>query len=139
MENNLKISIDSKLENVSIVRVAVTSFVSIIEMKIDDLMDIKTAVSEAVTNSVEHAYLDNKGKIDIRVNIKNNVIKIEVEDYGIGIDDLEMAMAAAYTSKPEKEHAGLGFTIMEAFMDEVIVDTKKDKGTKIFMKKEIKE
>ena len=139
MENNLKISIDSKLENVSIVRVAVTSFVSMIDMKIDDLMDIKTAVSEAVTNSIEHAYLDNKGKIDIIVNIINNTVKIEVEDYGIGIDDLEIAMAAAYTSKPEKEHAGLGFTIMEAFMDEVIVDSKKDKGTKIFMKKEIKE
>ena len=137
MENNLKIAIDSKLENVSIVRVAVTSFVSMLEIKIDDLMDIKTAVSEAVTNSVEHAYLDNKGKIDILVNIKNNIITIEVEDYGIGIDDLEIAMTAAYTSKPEKEHAGLGFTIMEAFMDEVIVDTKKDKGTKIFMKKEI--
>ena len=138
MENNLKISVDSKLENVGIVRVAVASFISMLDIKIDDLMDVKTAVSEAVTNSIEHAYLTNNGKVDVYVNILNNIINIQIEDYGMGIEDLEMAMTTAYTSKPEKEHAGLGFTIMEAFMDEVIVDSKKDQGTKIFMRKELK-
>lgn len=138
MNNNLKISIDSKIENVAIVRIAVSTFVSLLDIHIDDLMDIKTAVSEAVTNCIEHGYEDKEGIVDVDVNIKDYKITINIKDKGKGIEDIELATTATYTSKPEKEHAGLGFTIMESFMDEIIIDTEINVGTTITMKKEIK-
>lgn len=149
MEENNKIMIQIKaiLDNVAIVRVAISSFVSSLDITIDELMDIKTAVSEAVTNAIEHAYTENNkrdGKDNI-VNItaymytgEDNLIKIEIEDFGIGIEDIETAMIPTYTSKPELEHAGMGFTIMETFMDEVLIDSIKDEGTKITLTKKLK-
>ena len=104
-------------------------------------MDVKTAVSEAVTNAIEHGYKEyyEKNIVNIKAYINDeNVLSIEVEDFGIGIDDIDLALTPTYTSKPELEHAGLGFTIMENFMDEVIVDSKIECGTKISMKKELK-
>ncbi len=138
MSNNLKMIISSNIENIATVRVAVATFVSSLDLKLDDLVDIKTAVSEAVTNSVEHGYIDEIGEIHITVKIKEKNIDIIVEDFGIGIADIEMATSPTYTSKPELEHAGLGFTIMESFMDEIVIDTKENIGTKIIMRKEIK-
>lgn len=146
-KNKIMIQIKAMLDNVAIVRVAISSFVSTLDITIDELMDIKTAVSEAVTNAVEHAYTENNkknGKDNI-VNItaymytgEDNLIKIEIEDFGIGIEDIETAMIPTYTSKPELEHAGMGFTIMETFMDEVLIDSKKDEGTKITLTKKLK-
>lgn len=138
MNNNLEIIIDSKIENVSTVRVAVSSFISILDITLDDLVDIKTALSEAVTNSIEHGYENKEGKIKINVNINKEKIKIKVEDKGIGIEDIELAKTPTYTSKPEKEHAGLGFTIMESFMDEIIIESDINIGTTITMAKTIK-
>lgn len=140
--NKFKIEILSKLENVSIVRVAITSFLSNYDVTVDDIMDIKTAVSEAVTNSIEHAY-NNKSENYVFVEVKINydissIVEISVKDFGIGIENIELAMTPAYTSKPELEHAGLGFSIMESFMDQVIIDTKVGEGTTICMLKEIK-
>ena len=139
--NKIKIEIKPLLDNVSIVRVAISSFISTLDITIDELMDIKTAISEAVTNAIEHGYkeYDEKNIVNIKAYINDeNVLSIEVEDFGIGIDDIELALTPTYTSKPELEHAGLGFTIMENFMDEVIVDSKIECGTKISMKKELK-
>lgn len=140
--NKFKIEILSKLENVSIVRVAITSFLSNYDVTVDDIMDIKTAVSEAVTNSIEHAY-NNKSENYVFVEVKINydissIVEISVKDFGIGIENIELAMTPAYTSKPELEHAGLGFSIMDSFMDQVIIDTKVGEGTTICMLKEIK-
>lgn len=142
--NKMKIEIKALLENVSIVRVAISSFISTLDITIDELMDIKTAISEAVTNAIEHAY--RKEDIDdsyvyITSYIYSedyDIIKVEIEDKGIGIDDIETAMLPTYTSKPELEHAGMGFTIMETFMDEILIDSNKGIGTKITLTKKIK-
>lgn len=141
MENNIKIEIDSNIANIGVVRVAVATFVSNLDISIDDLMDIKTALSEAVTNSIEHGYENSEGKVIIEANIKSeidDVVTIIVKDNGIGINDIELATTPAYTSKPELEHAGLGFTIMESFMDQVEIDSTVNQGTTIKMVKVIK-
>ena len=143
-KNSVKIQIKALLENVPIVRVAISSFISNYNVTVDELVEIKTAVSEAVTNSIEHGY-ENIDKSDKYVVInasiiesEENILKIEIEDTGIGIDDIELATTPAYTSKPELEHAGLRFTIMQTFMDEMIIDSSKDYGTKITLTKKLK-
>lgn len=143
-KNSVKIQIKALLENVPIVRVAISSFVSNYNVTVDELVEIKTSVSEAVTNSIEHGY-ENIDKLDKYVVInasiiesEENILKIEIEDTGIGINDIELATTPAYTSKPELEHAGLRFTIMQTFMDEMIIDSSKDNGTKITLTKKLK-
>lgn len=139
--NKIKIEIDSKLENVSVVRVAIAAFISNLSVTVDELMDIKTAVSEAVTNSVEHGYEASIGKIIITADIisgDEDTVEISIQDFGIGIEDIELATTPAYTSKPELEHAGLGFTIMETFMDQVIIDSTANNGTTVTMIKKVK-
>ncbi len=144
MENNMEIKIKALLENVAVVRVAISTFISSLDITIDDLMDIKTAISEAVTNSIEHGYdgiLTEDSKVVVRAYLtsqEEDVIKVEIEDLGVGIEDIELATTPAYTSKPELEHAGMGFTIMETFMDEVFIDSKKDEGTIITLTKRIR-
>ncbi len=143
VQNNVRIDIRALLENVALVRVAISSFVSNLDITIDELMDIKTAVSEAVTNSIEHGYTDEneENRVIIESNIysdEDDIVEIKIIDYGIGIDDIELATTPAYTSKPELEHAGMGFTIMETFMDEIVIDSTKDEGTCITLKKKIK-
>lgn len=141
MENNMRIEVDSNTLNIAVVRVAVATFVSSMDISIDDLMDIKTAVSEAVTNSMEHGYEDLPGKVIIDANIKSgaeDIVTIWVKDNGIGISDIELATTPTYTSKPELEHAGLGFTIMESFMDQIEIDSSVNKGTTVKLIKTIK-
>lgn len=110
---------------------------------VDELSDIKTAVSEAVTNSIDHGYPNQEdGEVIIRAKIADiddmAYVSVEVEDFGVGIEDVELATQVAYTSKPELEHAGMGFTIMETFMDEIVIDSEQGKGTKITMTKRLK-
>lgn len=142
--NKIKIEIKALLENVSIVRVAISSFISTLDVTIDELMDIKTAISEAVTNAIEHGY-DEKNIEDKTVVVTgyiyyldDDIVKFEIEDKGVGIEDVDLAMMPTYTSKPELEHAGMGFTIMETFMDEVLIDSAKNEGTKITLTRKIK-
>lgn len=143
-QNNMTIEIKAVLENVATVRVAISSFISNLDITIDELMDIKTAVSEAVTNSIEHGYdgiYNDESTVLVNANIisdEEDLIKIEVIDKGIGIEDIELATTPTYTSKPELEHAGMGFTIMENFMDEIVIDSSKNGGTKIILSKKIK-
>lgn len=144
MENFMKMEIKALLENVAAVRVAVSSFISNLDITIDELMDVKTAVSEAVTNAIEHGYygiLDDNSAVIVNMYISSNdydEIKIEIIDMGIGIDDIELVTTPTYTSKPELEHAGMGFTIMETFMDEISIDSSKDSGTTITLLKRLK-
>lgn len=142
MNNKIEIKIDSKLENVSVVRVAIASFLSKQNITIDELSDIKTAVSEAVTNSIEHGYESSAGQVLVVAKIANidNMVflVVEVKDNGIGIENIELATTPAYTTKPELEHAGMGFTIMETFMDEVVIDSEVGKGTNITLTKRLK-
>jgi len=141
MNNKLKIEIDSLLSNVSIIRVAITSFISNEDVSLDEIMEIKTAVSEAVTNSIEHAYGEEINTVSVIAKIfemdNMKYLSLIVEDTGKGIEDIELATTPGYTTKPELEHAGMGFTIMETFMDEIIVDSKLNYGTKITMTKKL--
>jgi stage II sporulation protein AB (anti-sigma F factor) len=128
----------SKSENESFARVAVAAFVTQLDPTMDELTDIKTVVSEAVTNSIIHGYNNNpEGIVTISARIDGEVVSITVEDEGSGIEDLDLAKQPLYTSKPELERSGMGFTIMENFMDQVEVSSELGKGTKVHMLKRI--
>ncbi|RKD26096.1 anti-sigma F factor [Caminicella sporogenes] len=135
----MKIEFLSKSQNEAFARVVVASFVSQLDPTIEELADIKTAVSEAVTNAIIHGYDNSEEKVLLECNINGNTIEIIVEDYGRGIEDIELARQPLYTSKPELERSGMGFTVMETFMDKVIVESEKGKGTKVIMIKTIGE
>lgn len=138
VDNEMKLEFISKSNNEAFARIAVAAFASQLDPSIEELADIKTAVSEAVTNSIIHGYDEDESKfVYLRCEIKENVIKIVVEDRGNGIEDISMAMQPLYTSKPELERSGMGFTVMESFMDDVTVSSIKDEGTKVVMTKKI--
>ncbi|MDK2919734.1 MAG: hypothetical protein PWQ37_2467 [Candidatus Petromonas sp.] len=134
----MKIEFLSKSQNESFARVVVASFVSQLDPTIEELADIKTAVSEAVTNSIIHGYDKQNEKVYLECRIIGNTIEITVEDFGKGIDDVDLARQPLYTSKPELERSGMGFTVMETFMDRIIVESEKGKGTRIKMIKKLK-
>lgn len=142
MNNKIKIEMDSLLFNVSVARVALTSFISKENVSLDEIMEIKTAVSEAITNSIEHAYSEEINRVIMTAKISEidnmKYLCVIVEDFGKGIEDVELATTPGFTTKPELEHAGMGFTIMETFMDEVVIDSDVGKGTKITLTKRLK-
>lgn len=138
MENRVKLEIMSKSANEAFARVAVAAFVSQLDPTIEEIADIKTAVSEAVTNCIIHAYEEKEGTIYITCYLKNREVTIEIQDNGIGIENIDMAKEPLYTSKPELERSGMGFTIMESFMDEIKIESILGMGTKVTMKKVIK-
>ena len=105
----------------------------------EELGDIRTAVSEAVTNAIIHGYEDNYGMVSVEAKLQNNEIVIEISDSGKGIENVEVAKQPLYTTKPNLERSGMGFTIMESFMDDVQVESIIGLGTKITMRKKIKE
>ena len=137
MENEMKLEIKSKSANEAFARVAVAAFASQLDPTIEELSDIKTAVSEAVTNSIIHGYDNQDGVIHINCKLHEKTIEIEVIDYGKGIENIDIAKQPLYTSKPELERSGMGFTIMESFMDEMDVESIIGMGTKVYMKKVI--
>lgn len=138
MENKVKLEILSKSTNEAFARIAVSAFASQLDPTIEELADIKTAVSEAVTNCIIHAYEEKEGIIYITCILKNRDVIIEIKDNGIGIENIDMAKSPLYTSKPELERSGMGFTIMESFMDEIKIESIIGMGTKITMRKTIK-
>ncbi len=137
-DNYMKIEFLSRSQNEGFARIVVASFVAQLDPTIEEIADIKTAVSEAVTNAIIHGYDNSEEKVIIECKIIGNTIEIVIEDKGKGIEDVNLARQPLYTSKPELERSGMGFTVMETFMDSVIVESNKGKGTKIIMKKEIK-
>ena len=144
MKNKMNLKIQSLSENERFARTVCGAFILPLDPTFEDVAEIKTAISEAVTNSIEHGYdglLTEESTVVVRASItskEDDIIKVEIEDLGIGIDDIELATTPAYTSKPELEHAGMGFTIMETFMDEVFVNSKKNEGTIITLIKRIR-
>ena len=136
-DNVMKLDFLSKSTNESFARVAVASFVSQLDPTIEELSDIKTAVSEAVTNAIVHGYENEMGIITIQVHIKDKEVTIQVKDRGRGIEDVAKARETLYTTKPDMERSGMGFTIMESFMDKLVVRSKIGKGTTVTMKKKI--
>ncbi|MBW4841033.1 MAG: anti-sigma F factor [Paenibacillaceae bacterium] len=128
----------AKSENESFARVTVAAFVSQLDPTMDEITDLKTVVSEAVTNSIIHGYDGNpEGVVSISAAIEGDTVTLIIEDQGRGIEDVELAKQPLYTSKPELERSGMGFTIMENFMDEFDVISEMGGGTRIRMKKRI--
>lgn len=138
-DNEMKLEFISKSSNESFARIAVAAFASQLDPTIEEIADIKTAVSEAVTNCIIHAYENTLGIVKVHCVIKNNDIIIEISDTGIGIEDINMAKEPLFTSKPNLERSGMGFAIMQSFMDELNVESVVNLGTKITMKKTIKQ
>lgn len=139
IKNEMKLIIPSKSQNEAFARVVVAAFASQLDPTIEEIADIKTAVSEAVTNAIIHGYEDKIGTVVIEARIIGNQIEISIEDKGKGIEDIEKAKTPLFTTKPELERSGMGFTVMESFMDELHVYSEVGKGTKIIMIKSIKE
>lgn len=135
--NHMQLQFDAKSVNESFARVAVAAFLTELNPTLDEIADVKTAVSEAVTNAIIHGYSSSEGQVQLRCTLEENVVKIIVKDNGIGIEDVEKAMEPFFTTKPELERSGMGFAFMEAFMDEVEVISKPGEGTCVRMKKEI--
>lgn len=136
--NFMTLQFAARSENEGFARVAVASFVTQLDPTMDELTDLKTVVSEAVTNCIIHGYNnDPAGIVTITALIEEETVTITIEDQGDGIEDLELAKQPLYTSKPELERSGMGFTIMENFMDEFEVVSSLGSGTRIRMKKRI--
>lgn len=141
MENEMELIFDSCSENEGFARVAVAAFMTQLNPTLEEVSDVKTAVSEAVTNAVIHGYGENdrKNKIRVSCRIDGRELYIEVKDSGVGIQDVERAMEPLFTTRPEMERSGMGFAFMEAFMDEVKVESEPGCGTRVKMKKTIGE
>ena len=137
-ENEMKLEFLSKSSNEAFARISVAAFASQLDPTLEEMADIKTAVSEAVTNCIVHGYENSCGIVKVVCKIFANSIEIEISDTGKGIENVELARKPLYTSKPNLERSGMGFTIMESFMDEVNVDSVLGLGTKVTMKKIIK-
>ncbi len=136
--NFMSLQFAAKSENESFARVTVAAFVSQLDPTMDEITDLKTVVSEAVTNSIIHGYDGNpEGVVSISAAIEGDTVTLIIEDQGRGIEDVELAKQPLYTSKPELERSGMGFTIMENFMDEFDVTSEMGGGTRIRMKKRI--
>lgn len=138
LDNEMKLEFLSKSNNEAFARITVAAFASQLDPTIEELADIKTAVSEAVTNSIIHAYDGKDGIVKITCRLCSNTIQIEISDTGKGIEDIETAKQPLFTSKPDLERSGMGFTIMESFMDDMKVESILGLGTKVTLKKTIK-
>ena len=135
--NNVELLFEAKSENEAFARVVAAAFVTYLDPTMEELQDIKTAVSEAVTNAIVHGYDNGPGKVRMRLKGIQNQVIIEVHDDGLGMENVAKAMEPLYTTKPEQERSGMGFSFMEAFMDEMKVESEVSKGTKIYMKKKV--
>lgn len=145
-ENEMELIFDAVSVNESLARMAVAAFVTEKNPTLEEISDVKTAVSEAVTNAIIHGYENNEryqnkdvhnNKVFLRCKWEGSILKIEVEDKGVGISNVEQAMEPLFTTKPDQERSGMGFSFMEAFMDELEVESAVGEGTLIKMQKEI--
>ncbi len=137
-ENEMQLEFISKSNNEAFARISVAAFAAQLDPTVEEISDIKTAVSEAVTNCIIHGYEDTEGIVKIICKIIGNSITIEISDTGKGIENIEEARKPLYTSKPNLERSGMGFTIMESFMDEMKIESIVGLGTKVTMRKLIK-
>ena len=136
--NEIKFIMPSLSVNEAAARAAVSSFVIQADPTVEELADIRTAVSEAVTNCIVHGYRGTQGKIEMTVKLmENREIYIKIKDNGCGIPDVKQAIEPLFTTAPEEERSGLGFSVMESFMDKLTVNSRKDKGTSVIMRKRL--
>ena len=135
--NEMEIRFDSRSENEGFARVSVASFLTQLNPTVEEVADVKTAVSEAVTNAIIHGYEQRVETVRIHCSIENQLFTVEISDRGKGIANVEKAMEPMFTTKPEDDRSGMGFSFMEAFMDSVEVESKVGEGTSVKMTKTI--
>lgn len=136
-ENAMEIIFDAVSENEGFARVAVAAFITPLNPTLEEIADVKTAVSEAVTNCIIHGYENGGGRVTLRCRLTGDLLHIEVEDKGVGIGDIEKAMEPLFTTKPELDRSGMGFAFMEAFMDDLEVKSSPGEGTTVIMQKKL--
>ena len=138
--NEMRLEFAAVSDNESFARMAVSAFIAPLNPTLEELSDVKTAVSEAVTNAIIHGY-GNRGCITDRVQmnceLKGDILQVEIIDRGVGIEDVDRAMQPLFTTRPEWERSGMGFAFMEAFMDDLEVESKLGKGTTVRMTKKV--
>lgn len=135
--NEMEVSFDSHSSNEAFARVTVAAFMTQLNPTVEEVSDVKTAVSEAVTNAIIHGYDNTPNKVHIRAWIQGKSLFLEISDKGVGIADVKKAMEPLFTTKPELERSGMGFSFMEAFMDDLEVESTPGEGTTVKMRKEI--
>ena len=136
-DNEMEIIFDAVSANESLARVAVAAFVTEKNPTLEELSDIKTAVSEAVTNAIIHGYNGKEGKVRMHCKWSDKVLEVEIEDKGVGIENIKQAMEPLFTTRPDADRSGMGFSFMEAFMDEVHITSTEGRGTSVEMKKKL--
>lgn len=137
MKNEMRVEFDAKSVNEGFARVTVAAFLTQLDPTLDEIADVKTAVSEAVTNAIIHGYENKEGKVILSCVLEEDTAVITVEDMGVGMEDIQKAMEPFFTTKPELERSGMGFAFMEVFMDDMQVESQLGMGTKVTMKKKI--
>lgn len=137
MKQEMKLEFDSIPSNESFARVVVAAFLTRLNPTMEEVADIKTAISEAVTNAIIHGYQNEICKIVIEASVEGNTLQVSIQDFGVGIADIKKAMEPLYTTRGDLERSGMGFVFMEAFMDTVKVESKLGEGTRVTMSKKI--
>ncbi|MCM1102625.1 MAG: anti-sigma F factor [Clostridium sp.] len=135
--NEMSLEFDAVSLNESFARVVVAAFITPLNPTVEELADVKTAVSEAVTNAIIHGYDGRGGKINMHCLVTGNLLSVNIEDHGMGIADIGQAMMPLFTTKPELDRSGMGFSFMEAFMDDLKVESHVGEGTKVCMMKKL--
>ena len=139
MSNTFKMEFSAVSENEGFARLCISAFLLPSDPTVNEMMDIKTAVSEAVTNAIIHGYENREnGVVEMSARLEDNTVYIEISDKGCGIEDIAIARKPLFTTKADSERSGMGFTIMEAFMDEMIVESRFGEGTRVKMKKKLR-
>lgn len=137
MENSIILKFYSRSENEQLARNCISALLLPLNPTLAEMGDVKTAVSEAVTNAIVHGYPDSQGIVTLEASIKENLLHIKVKDEGVGIPDVKKALEPFFTTKSEKERSGIGFTIMQTFMDEFEIESEINKGTTVSLTKKI--
>ncbi|MBQ8002386.1 MAG: anti-sigma F factor [Clostridia bacterium] len=137
MTNHIKVEFEAKESNVSFARLVAAGFIAPLDPTVDEAEDVKVAVSEAVTNAIVHGYDKREGVVYMEAFSYDNTVMISVRDTGYGIEDIAKAKEPLFTTKPDEERSGLGFTVMESFMDSLHIESKIDAGTTVTMTKRI--
>ena len=137
IKNWMKMEFQAISENEQLARIVVASFITPLNPTLEEMADVKTAVSEAVTNAIIHGYEEKEGLIYLRCRLNGDLLEVEIEDKGKGIDNIDQAMEPMFTTKPDRDRSGMGFSFMEAFMDELEVTSIPGAGTIVTMKKKL--
>ncbi len=137
MKNYLKAEFDAKSINESLSRIIVSGFIMPLDPTIEQMADVKTAISEAVTNAIIHGYENKEGLVILELTLTDRLLTVKVQDEGIGIEDITMARMPLFTSKPDSDRSGMGFTVMESFMDSLHISSQKNAGTTVVMTKKL--